>query len=243
MVQLVFLHQPYATMTSYGLFPVARVKWRPESFPCVAYIYAIEESKREADNPHELRQEYVNQKVFGNMPDTRELPVNQLIGKVVITGPTDIPGIYYIRDARKFIAPLDVPFEELPQWEDYIKQLNSKVFVPRVPHLVDDDSTLVVPLDTFSYELSKYSDKICIGLVGSFAKLVLDENGQLKPFTKFILWNANEGMTYLVDSNTGIRFEMTEDDSDLKRYPSLFSPDGTMFRSWLVLSTGYPLYD
>ena len=234
--------QPYASMTCYGLKSVARLNWRPKSFPCVAYVYAIEESKREADNPLEWRQEHINQKVFGNMPDTRELPVNKLIGKVVITGPTDIPELYYIRNARKFVTPLDVPFEALPKWGFGIKLLYSRVFVPRVPHLINDDSILVVPLDDFAYELSKHSDKICIGLVGSFAKLVLDENGELKPFTKFILWNANEGMTYLVDANTGIRFEMTEDGSDLKRYPSLFSTDGTMTRSWLVLSTGYPLY-
>ena len=243
MVQLVFSNQPYATMISYGLLPVVKLKWRPESFPFVAYIYALEESKRDADNPIEWRQEYINQKIFGNMPDVQELPVNSLIGKVVITGPTDVSGLYYIRYARKFVAPLDVPFEELSQWEDNIKRLNSKVYVPRVPHLVDDDSILIVPVDDFTYELSKHSEKICIGLVGSFAKLVLDENGELKPFTKFILWNANEGMTYLVDANTGIRFEMTENGSDLKRYPSLYSSDGTTTLSWLVLSTGYPLYD
>lgn len=236
-------NQPYASMSSEGLKSVARLNWRPKIFPCVAYVYAVEESKRESDNPIEWRQDYINQKLFGNMPDIRELPVNALIGKVVITGETDIPGLYNIRNARQFVAPFEVPFEELPQWEDYIKLLNSKVFVPCVPSLRDDDSLLAFPLNDFAYELSKYGDKIRIGLVGSFAKLVLDENGILKPFTRFMVWNGKEGMTYLVDAESGVRYEMTEDGSDLKRYPSLYSSDGYTYRSWLVLSTNHPLYD
>ena len=236
-------NQPYASMSSEGLKSVARLNWRPKCFPCVAYVYAVEESKRESDNPIEWRQDYINQKLFGNMPDIHELPVNALIGKVVITGETDIPGLYNIRNARQFVAPFEVPFDELPQWEDYIKRLNSKVFVPCVPSLRDEESLLAFPLNDFAYALSKYGDKIRIGLVGSFAKLVLDENGILKPFTRFMVWNGKEGMTYLVDAESGVRYEMTEDGSDLKRFPSLYSSEGYTYRSWLVLSTGHPLYD
>lgn len=243
MVHLVFSHQPYATMSSFGLLPVVRLKWRPKRFPCVAYVYAIEESESDADNPIEWWQEYINQKKFGNIPNRSWLPVNALIGKVEITGETDVPGLYYITNAHQFVAPLDVPIEDLPQWEKHLGRLYSTVFIPDVPSLSDEESMLSLPLDVFDFEVSKYDGKICLELAGSLAKLVLDENGMLKPFTKFKLWNGKVGMSYLVDDETCIRYEMNENSSDLKRYPSLFSPDGYTFRAWLILSTKHPLND
>ena len=112
-----------------------------------------------------------------------------------------------------------------------------------MPSLSDEESMLSLPLDVFDFEVSKFDGKICLELAGSLAKLVLDENGMLKPFTKFKLWNGRVGMSYLVDDETCIRYEMNENSSDLKRYPSLFSPDGYTFRAWLILSTKHPLND
>lgn len=243
MVHLVLSIQPYATMSSYGLLPVVRLKWRPKRFPCMAYVYAIEESESDADNPIEWRQEYINQKKFGNIPNRSWLPVNALIGSVEITGETDVPGLYYIRNARRFVAPLDVPVEDLPQWEKHLGRLCSTVFVPNVPSLSDEESILSLPFDVFDFEVSKYDSKICLELAGSLARLVLDKNGMLKPFTKFMLWNGKVNKSYLLDDETSIRYEMNENGSDLKRYPSLYSPDGYTFRAWLVLSTKHPLND
>jgi hypothetical protein len=209
----------------------------------VAYVYAIEESESDADNPIEWWQEYINQKKFGNIPNRSWLPVNALIGKVEITGETDVPGLYYITNAHQFVAPLDVPIEDLPQWEKHLGRLYSTVFIPDVPSLSDEESMLSLPLDVFDFKVSKFDGKICLELAGSLAKLVLDENGMLKPFTKFKLWNGRVGMSYLVDDETCIRYEMNENSSDLKRYPSLFSPDGYTFRAWLILSTKHPLND
>ena len=229
MVHLVFSHQPYATMSSFGLLPVVRLKWRPKRFPCVAYVYAIEESESDADNPIEWWQEYINQKKFGNIPNRSWLPVNALIGKVEITGETDVPGLYYITNAHQFVAPLDVPIEDLPQWEKHLGRLYSTVFIPDVPSLSDEESMLSLPLDVFDFEVSKFDGKICLELAGSLAKLVLDENGMLKPFTKFKLWKdtvsvrgygffKNLGGSVFIDEFTSNHYMWQNEFNDEQRF-------------------------
>ena len=243
MMYYVFVHQPFATLICRGLLPAVFTDQQFESFPVKAYIYALDEYKRAADYSYEWHQEYANQRTFGNMPKVESLPFNALIGTVTIVGPTDIPGFYLIRNAHEFIAPIDWEFDEIMKHEDYIERVNTKMFIPRVPHFIDECSNLIVPLNPFIHGVASFGGAFNVELVGSFAKLVLDENEKLKPFTKFTIWHGNDGMSFVVDDGTKVLYELVPNGSDLKRYPSLLSQDGTTTRSKLCFSCHIPLTD
>ncbi len=117
------------------------------------------------------------------------------------------------------------------------------MFIPRVPHLIDGGDNLVIPVNVFLSCMAQYDAYFKVELVGSFAKLVLDENGLLKPFTKFTIWHGNDGMSFVVDDGTKVLYELVPNGSDLKRYPSLLSQDGTTTRSKLCFSCRIPLTD
>ena len=243
MMYYVFVHQPFATMACRGLLPAIFTDLQVESYPFKAYICALDFYKRAADYPYEWHQEYLNQYIFGNMPKVEDLPANALIGSVTVIGPTDIPGLFSVVNARQFVAPLQLPFHEFSQYEDIIERMNTTMFIPRVPHLIDHGQNLIVPLNVFSYDVASCGGNFSIELVGSFAKLVLDENGMLKPFTKFTIWYDDQGKSFLVDADTEIIHELTPDGSDLMRYPSQLSPDGTTLHAKLRFTCSSPLND
>ena len=243
MMYYVFVHQPFATMICRGLLPAIFPEVQAESYPYKAYVCALDQYKRAADYPYEWHLEYANQFRFGNMPKTEALPVNALIGSVTVLGPTDIPGLFEVRNARQFVAPLEVPIDEFLQYENIIKRMNTSMFIPRVPHLIDGGNNLVLPLNPFLHGVASSGGGFSIELVGSFSKLVLDENGMRKPFTKYTIWYGNEGKSFHVDDKTGILHELTPNGNDLKRYPSVPSPDGTTTHEKLFFTCSCPLND
>ncbi len=243
MVYVVFIHQPYASMTCKGLLPAVFAKLRGVSKGVKVYVYALDQCENATDYPYEWHLEYVNQHTFGNMPKAETLPVNALIGSVTINGTTDVPGLFSVINAREFIAPFEMLVDEVQQYEEYINRMNTRMYIPRVPHLIDGGDNLVIPVNVFLSCMAQYDADFKVELVGSFAKLVLDENGLLKPFTKFTIWYDNEGKSFLVDEDTEIIHELTADGKDLKRYPTVLATEGTTTHSWLHFSCHYPLND
>ncbi len=243
MVNVVFIHQPYATLSCRGLLPVVFMDQQEVSKGVKVYVYALDRCKMVADYPYEWHLEYVNQLTFGNMPKAETLPTNALIGSVTIEEETNIPGLFTVRNAREFIAPFEMQVDEIFQNEEYINLMNTKMFIPRVPHLIDGGDNLVIPVNVFLSCLVQYDGDFNVELVGSFSKLVLDEDGMLKPFTKFTVWYDNEGKTFQVDEETEIMFELTTGGKDLKRYPTVLTIEGTTTHSWLHFSCLNPLND
>ena len=243
MMYYVFVHQPFATMICRGLLPVFYLDLQAKSYPCKVYVCSLAEFNRASDYTVEWHQECNNQRLFGNLPDTNELPVNQVIGSVKVIGTTDDPNLFCIRDAREFVAPFEVPFDQMSKYEEIIERMRTKMYIPHVPHLIDDGSNLVIPFNDFASSLAMYDHEFRIELVGSFAKLVLDEDGMLKPFSRFTVWNGTRGDCFAIDEDTRILHELNRDETDLKRYMSMLAPKGYTFRSWLHLSCHHPLND
>ena len=207
-MKTIHLKQPIASMICAGLANVVHLAVPPSEIPCRLLIYA---TKPECDacTPLEWQQEVINQQSFGNLEPTDELPVNQLIGFVDLV--REIPhsfnlwsrGLkkpaYLVMNAHTFIAPLDINPDEVEQNLNFIELANTKFLIPRCPYLADNESELVLPVNAMLYAMAWTGTAISIQLEGDFAKLVLNEYGLLKPFTKYTLWFGREGKSFVVD--------------------------------------------
>ena len=100
----------------------------------------------------------------------------------------------------------------------------------------------MLPVNSFLYSLAWNECGFTIELVGDLAKLVLDEHGMLKPFTRYTLWRGDQGRTFVMDADCEIRHELTAD-GDLRHYPSALAADGTTTRARLYLSCRFPVND
>ena len=235
-----------------GLANVVHLAVPPSQIPCRLFIYATK-PEYETCIPLEWRQEVINQQLFGNLESTDELPINQLIGFVDLV--RMIPHNYnlwslgskktafLVTNAHTFIVPLDINPDEVEQNLDFIELVNTKILIPRHPYLTDNEAELVLPVNMRLYSMASTGAAIFIQLAGEFAKLVLNEYGLLKPFTRYTLWHDNEGKRFVVDADTEIVHELNADGSDLCRYPSMLSPDGMTTRASLRFSCRFPLND
>lgn len=197
--------------------------------------------------PIEWVQEVNNQQAFGNLGETQDLPTNALIGFVDVFGPAGTDGnaerAYLVGNAHEFVCPIGFTPDEAEQHFDLLKRVNTTVHIPRCPFVKGNGNELVLPVNSFLYALAWNEQHFSIELVGDLAKLVLDEHGMLKPFTRYTLWRGDQGRTFVMDADCDIRHELTADGGDRRRYPSALADDGTTTRARLYLSCRFPVND
>lgn len=247
-MEIVYLQpQPYASMLVKGLMNVVRTANQQLLENRRLYIYATEPVSDPA-TPIEWVQEVNNQQAFGNLGETKDLPTNALIGFVDVLGHagTDTNGnaerAYLVGNAHEFVGPIGFTPNEAEQHFDLLKRVNTTIHIPRCPFVKGNGNELVLPVNSFLYSLAWNECGFTIELVGDLAKLVLDEHGMLKPFTRYTLWRGDQGRTFVMDADCDIRHELTTD-GDLRHYPSALAADGTTTRARLYLSCRFPVND
>ncbi|MBO6251605.1 MAG: hypothetical protein J6N71_09705 [Muribaculaceae bacterium] len=149
---------------------------------------------------------------------------------------------YIVGNAHEFVGPIGFTPDEAEQHFDLLKRVNTTIHIPRCPFVKGNGNELVLPVNSFLYSLAWNECGFTIELVGDLAKLVLDEHGMLKPFTRYTLWRGDQGRTFVMDADCDIRHELTTD-GDLRRYPSALAADGTTTRARLYLSCRFPVND
>ena len=245
---LKFTPQPYATMIAKGLLNAVRTRLHFEKAHRI-FIYAGEPVTNPA-MPIEWVQEVINHQLFGNLAETKDLPTNELVGFVDVLCPADPRSsvwtldeepAYLVGNAHAFDNPLvflENEHDNLRGIEDFIP---SHVFKPVNPFLLDYDEELVLPVNRRLFHMAAMRQTLKFELTGLLAVTVLDDNGELKPFTKFTVINNRRAKSFLFEGE--ICHELTADETDLQRYPSVTSADGTTTRAQLVLSCRYALTD
>jgi len=249
-----FIEQTFATELSKGLQPYLVTDQWLESDRERAYIFALPKFRDASVFPIEMHQESFNHRAFGNMPNEQDeeekLPVWSLLGFVdleKINGELQKVGsddyVYLVRNAHEYVAPIEMQPDEIADSRDFIARLNTKMFVPRVPCLRDGGRDLMVPVNPFLYSLCLNEHGINFDLSPSMAKLVLDEDGKLKPFEKFTVWCYREAKSFLVDEETRIFYKDQELVEPFKDCPCILPESKDRLGLMLHLSCHHPLYD
>lgn len=243
-----FVNQPFGTGYVKGILPHLFTDQRLV-FNERVYIYALEEYHRLSDYPLELHQECFNHKRYDNMPDDEKLPVNAILGFVdvreVIAGARQIDEgehVYAVTNAHMFVAPLEVEPDEIYKHDDIILMMNTQMFVPRVPSLRNGGTEFLCPTEAFHFELSKYGQSFKLDLSPSLAKLLLDENGDLKPITKLTLWCGSVAKSYLVEGEVEIVYRK-ENMDELQRCPRIFPESDERVGAMVQFPCNHHLYD
>lgn len=243
-------NQPFATGICRGLYPAIYTDLPIVSKPQRAYIYSLEKFRKVTDYPIEWHQENFNYRIFGNMPEDSELPTNALLGFVDIYGPDPAAQgaifgetVYRVRNAHEFVAPFEVEPDEIAKYDDLIKQLNTQMFVPRVPYVCSNFSELVIPANAMLESLCRHGYDFNLELSPSIAKLVIDNHGELRPFKKFTIWYGDWANSYLMDDETKIFFRNKEEMELLKRCPRIYSVTENRVGARIHFSCHHPLFD
>lgn len=245
---LKFTPQPYATMIAKGLLNAVRTSLHLEKAQRI-FIYAGEPVTNPA-MPIEWTQEVINHQLFGNLAETKDLPTNELVGFVDVVCPADPMSnvwtldkkpAYLVGNAHAFDSPLvilDNKNGKVHGIEDYVP---SHVFKPAHPYLLDYDEELVLPVNRRLFYMASMRQTLKFELTGSLAVQVLDDNGELKPFSKFTVINNRRAKSFLFEGE--LCYELTPDSTDLQLYPSVTSANGQKEHVQLVLSCRYALDD
>ena len=113
----------------------------------------------------------------------------------------------------------------------------------RMRPLRDGGRDLMVPVNPFLYSLCLNEHGINFDLSPSMAKLVLDEDGKLKPFEKFTVWCYREAKSFLVDEETRIFYKDQELVEPFKDCPCILPESKDRLGLMLHLSCHHPLHD
>ena len=243
-------NEPFATGISRGLYPTIFTDQRIVSFPERAYIYSLEVFRQVTDYPIEWHQESFNNRIFGNIPEDSELPINALLGFVDIIG-TDPSAqklgtgetVYRIGNAHEFVAPFEIGLKEIDDYSNLLKQLNTQMYVPRVPFVRDSGTELVIPANAFVESLCRHGYNFNLDLSPSLARLVLDEQGNLRPFRKFTIWYSDWANSYLMDDETKIIIRSGEEIEKMKRCPRIYGTTEERVGARIHFSCHHPLFD
>jgi len=243
-----FVNEPFALGHCLGVLPylVTDQHLSPKER---VYIYALERFRQLTDYPVELHQEANNQRIYGNLPEDEELPINVLLGSVDVV---DIwPGtreigederVYRVTNAHLFVAPFEIQPNEIEENAEIIKLMPTNTFFPRVPSLCDGGREFLCPTNDFMFDYCLNDGDVNLDLSPALSKLLLDDEGNLKPISKLTLWNGRWAKSYLVDDDTQIVFREGQMD-ELVRCPRIFPETDNLVGAMVHFSCHHPLND
>lgn len=242
----VILKQPWAEMASAGLMNVAHIDASPEEVPKRIFFHAMKPD-HSIGYSIEWLQEVHNQQLFGNIPQTDDLPTDTIVGFADVVGIASEdfniwsrgapPNRYFLVNAHKFDNP--IPIEDaanlnaghLPPYHKVCRRF-----------LYESENDLVIPVSEEVLTLASQGESFEIDLIGNTANVIIDRRNQPKPFSAFRLICGNKEKRFQFTDDCNIIVELNEDGS-LKLYPSVLRNDSTGARASLQLCCDHPIDD
>lgn len=156
--------QPYATMLAKGLCNATHIDEEVfEQFKRY-YIFASEPVINDAAMPLRWQQEVFNQQQYGNLPETRDLPVNALVGYVDWLAHADSETSIWSSEAsettehvvhaHEFDVPLPLPLHEIKSLDCLDMYLPSHVSINKEPYLTEYGQELVLPVSDRNFAIA-----------------------------------------------------------------------------------------
>lgn len=237
-----------AALLLYGVVPGVRLEAQLFESRERLFVYATDELVSNLQLPIEWQMEAYNNQVYGNIPSNSELPNDAFYGWFEVSNypfvepPVLSAGqdgrLYRVVCPRIFDHPLVMPDNA---YEDFLLEH----FLDAIPvyHIhevavpMDWGGELELPVNGTLFDTIPRVGKITLDLFGRLATCVLDDNGELKPFTLLTLACGNRRRSF---NFLGEIFTTLNENFEPILYPSMLDSTGFDIRKRLVLHCGDP---
>lgn len=238
MGKIEFIPQPYASKLCSGVLRLVHSDAQLEKFDCV-YIYADEQvlnMERSIEQIQMLR----NQQLFGILPDP--LPTKAVVGYLEIGCQIKFEEnnllkhgfLYEVKEAYVFDKPIYVSKEQAL----ILAETNSIEGIPShfiLPTSIDgDESILSFPVSAEVFFSLKDGSEIQLEVSHDVTKAIFDEDGSMKEFSDFQIYNGNHVKRFKWNDRCCIDYD-TDEQGNLVFYKSYLYLSGKVPRQVLRL--------
>lgn len=246
MIQVIKLPKQVAALTLTDAIPAVRLGARPFVSGQRFYVYATFEQVPNQEFPVEWMMEAHNHQVYGNIPTDDELPDCAFLGWVEVKyQPYADSSIWsYGHGGSMFRVIRRGIFEHPIDLQPFKGNLyESRLETAPVFHLhecyepMDWGAELELPVNGTLFSTISRVGQITLDLFGRLASCVLDDDGELKPFTLLTLTCGNRRRSF---NFHGEIVADLDENCEPVLYPSLLDPTGYDIRKRLFLDCGDP---
>lgn len=237
-----------AALLLHGVVPGVRLEAQHFESRERLYVYATDEQVSNLQLPIEWQMEAYNNQVYGNIPSDNELPNDAFYGWFEVSNyPFVVPPVlnagqdgrlYRVVCPRIFDHPLVMPdnaCEDLLM--EHMLDAIPVHYMHEVAEPMDWGTELELPVNGTLFDTIPRVGKISLDLFGRLASCVLDDNGELKPFTLLTIACGNRRRSF---NFLGEIFTTLNENFEPILYPSMLDSTGFDIRKRLVLHCGDP---
>ena len=195
--------QPYATMLVKGLCNATHIDDEALQKFKRFYIFASEPVINDAAMPLRWQQEVFNQQQYGNLPETRDLPVKALVGYVDWLAHADSETSIWSSEtsettehvvhAHEFDVPLPLRLDQIKLLDWLDMYLPSHVSINKQPHLTEYGQELVLPVSDRNFEIASRKGSFTLEMT-SMLSITLAE---IQDIVKVKLINGSRSKRFL----------------------------------------------